>query len=176
MTELKTSKDPEVDDPARSVASERSGLWHVVGGALMGAGYGTLFLAEFNKEQKGASGLLFAAGFIVGGALVGFELYRTRTWGRFGKAGRVARWLFAFGSASAAAATLLLLRGTSDRSEFWLATVFGSALGLGFWANEERDLWEAQASAADRAREWRLRLWGLGVVILVLIGTCFIKS
>jgi hypothetical protein len=121
---------PEQQQPRTSV-TERSLIGSVASGALIGSVVGIWLLKNNERAQTESIGFVWLGLYIFAGAVIGFELYRTRSWTRFGRTGRVARWVLAFVSAAAGLFPPLSAQGTVPSDTLWLMLVCGAGVGLG---------------------------------------------
>jgi hypothetical protein len=142
-----------------------SAAGYALAGSVAGLGYGIVALVEFNKGQKGAIGLVVLAAGIVGGALVGFELHRTRSWRRLGRLANIARWAVAFSLTTGTLASVMLLLGAIQGSEFWGTVGFGSVLGVGFGLQQ----WFEEAQEASMRKSVSFRRVAIAVVASVIV-------
>ena len=141
-----------------------SRLSYVAAGAVLGAGYGVLALAQGSAGGAGVYALAIPALMLVAGALIGLELHATRSWSRRGKWLTLARWVLAFVSSGAMLGSALLLLGTITFGVYYGILAFAALAGAGFGMEAAHQEWREKASEKELTGDFRLR------VILVIVS------
>jgi hypothetical protein len=98
-------------------------------GAAVGMGYGACgALQDLDTHVADYAGAM-CIGMLIG-ALMGAELYHSRSWNRFGAIGWYARWAIAGASAFGFFGSLLVLLGELPHWGNWAGIPVGALIGL----------------------------------------------